>query len=617
MTTTSTNLGIHDTRTYRASCQDGRDGRDGANAPPVTIPQPVQPAPIVQNLNATTLENSFDREGQNIADVLTEQKVANHRLREQLEANNETLQDQTDAMVALADIARKQSYDHMFTAIPIFDGSQPELFNDWMESIETLCALSGRDPRTEVMGRSGPVVQKILKSIPSNQKWSLQREELRRCVSYIPTKAHAAQKMQEMIQEPKENLRAFIHRFSNMHYYATGKVPGEHDMSHMMRFLSAIKNSKIARRITEQRIPDTMTLQDIFMKALDLEAGLQMAESVAQRRDTQVMEMTGDSQYHDDVNEVGPRSRSRSPSDVICWGCGQRGHYQRDCPLKAGGIGIPTTVPEGVVGQMQHVFTANSDITNKMMGELYKQLAAAEFKGQVYKRGYRKAKASMAQASTNATSTITNAMQTIPAQVQMTVPTQAIQQQTIPQQQQISQQQAIPQQQTIPQTMIIPTSQITSQMIPPSLNPVVQLTRVKQDPDPVSSSPYMIVTRAIKIPRGITDAKTYLASASSSTVTTKTTPLTTNTIQTPRSSTQSRDTKTYKKNFTPAGGKNKQYKKTNGCPPLTTIQEVDAKVETESQIDLDVSETEAEDICSIMNDITDEENIPTDSETEM
>ena len=75
-------------------------------------------------------------------------------------------------------------------------------------------------------------------------------------------------------------------------------------------------------------------------------------------------------------------------------------------------------------------------------------------------------------------------------------------------------------------------------MIPSSLNPVVQLTRVKQDPDPVSSSLYTIVTKAIKIPRGITDAKTYLASASSSTATTKIKPSTTNTIQTPRSSTQ-------------------------------------------------------------------------------
>ena len=133
-----------------------------------------------------------------------------------------------------------------------------------------------------------------------------------------------------------------------MHYYATGKVPeGEHDMSHMMRFLLAVKNSKIARRITEQRIPDTMALQDIFMKALDLEAGLQMAESVAQRRDTQVMEMTGDSQHHDDVNEVGPRSKSRSPSDVSCWGCGQRGHYQRDCLLKAGGDRYTHYCPRG------------------------------------------------------------------------------------------------------------------------------------------------------------------------------------------------------------------------------------------------------------------------------
>ena len=273
--------------------QDGRDGRDGVDAPPVTMPPPVQvTAPPMPNLDTSALQNSFDQVGQNIANVLTEQRITNYRLREQMETNNETMQDQADAMLSLAEIAKKQSYDHMFAAIPIFDGSQPELFNDWLEQIETLCAMSGRDIRTEVMGKSGPIVQRILKSIPADQKWSVQREELRRCVSDIPTKGHAAQKMQDLYQEPKENLRAFIHRFSNMHYYATGKTPDtEHDMSHIYRFLSAIKNSKIARRITEQRIPDTMTLQDIFMKALDLEAGMQMAESVAQRRDAQIMEI--------------------------------------------------------------------------------------------------------------------------------------------------------------------------------------------------------------------------------------------------------------------------------------------------------------------------------------
>ena len=126
--------------------QDGRDGRDGVDAPPVTMPPSVQvTAPPMPNLDTSALQNSFDQVGQNIANVLTEQRITNYRLREQMEANNETMQEQADAMLSLAEIAKKQSYDHMFAAIPIFDGSQPELFNDWLEQIETLCAMSGRD----------------------------------------------------------------------------------------------------------------------------------------------------------------------------------------------------------------------------------------------------------------------------------------------------------------------------------------------------------------------------------------------------------------------------------------------------------------------------------------
>ena len=585
--------------------QDGRDGRDGVDAPPVTMPPSVQvTAPPVPNLDTSALQNSFDQVGQNIANVLTEQRITNYRLREQMETNNETMQEQADAMLSLAEIAKKQSYDHMFAAIPIFDGSQPELFNDWLEQIETLCAMSGRDIRTEVMGKSGPIVQRILKSIPADQKWSVQREELRRCVSDIPTKGHAAQKMQDLYQEPKENLRAFIHRFSNMHYYATGKTPdAEHDMSHIYRFLSAIKNSKIARRITEQRIPDTMTLQDIFMKALDLEAGMQMAESVAQRRDAQIMEIRNGQTQGEEINQLGPRARSprsRSPSDAGCWTCGQRGHYHRDCPNRDDNQ--PVTIPEGVVGQIQHVFTANADITNKMMADLYKQLAAAELKGQVYKRGYRKAKASIAQANTNTTTPVVpSSTLTVPTQVQVSVPAQGTHVQTMP------------------LTTAIPVTQVTTQTIPPSMNPVVQLTRIKPDPDPASSSSaYTVVTRAIKIPRGITNAKTYLASALPSTATTVTTPSTTNVITTPRSSSQSKATKTVKRTFTPSGGKNKQFKKADGCPPLTTIQEVEAEVETEPQIEVTVSDAEAEDICHIMADITnDGEDSLSDTETEM
>ena len=172
----------------------------------------------------------------------------------------------------------------------------------------------------------------------------------------------------------------------------------------------------------------------------------------------------------------------------------------------------------------------------------------------------------------------------------------------------------------MPLTTAIPVTQVTSPTIPPSMNPVVQLTRIKPDPDPVSSSgAYTVMTRAIKIPRGITNAKTYLASALPSTATTTvTTPSTTNVITTPRSSSQSKTTKTVKKAFTPNGGKNKQFKKADGCPPLTTIQEVETEIETEPQIEVTVSDAEAEDICHIMADITkDGEDSLSDTETEM
>ena len=128
---------------------------------------------------------------------------------------------------------------------------------------------------------------------------------------------------------------------------------------------------------------------------------------VQQDRPEELEEMEETERINDlEINEVG--RRSRSPQDIVCWGCGQNGHYQRDCPYKMGNLGAGGPIDEGVVGQMQHTLITSSDITNKMMGELYKQLAAAELKGQLYKRGYKRAKANIAQSGTMAT-TITPA----------------------------------------------------------------------------------------------------------------------------------------------------------------------------------------------------------------
>ena len=118
-----------------------------------------------------------------------------------------------------------------------------------------------------------------------------------------------------------------------------------------------------------------------------------------------------------------------------------------------------------------------------------KQLAAAELKGQLYKRGYKRAKASIAQSGTM-TTTMTPA-QTTPKTIPYVTSTAPVQ--------------------TVPIT------------VPAAMNPTVQLTRVKHDPKSTAS----YVTKAIKIPRGITNAKAYFAAANPKTATANTTPVTT------------------------------------------------------------------------------------------
>ena len=90
----------------------GQDGRDGVNAPPVPTPHQIPSA--TTNLDTSALEQSFDRVGQNIVNVLTEQRLTNERLEQQFNSNNESLQEQADAMRDLADTTAKRAYDQIY-----------------------------------------------------------------------------------------------------------------------------------------------------------------------------------------------------------------------------------------------------------------------------------------------------------------------------------------------------------------------------------------------------------------------------------------------------------------------------------------------------------------------
>ena len=50
-----------------------------------------------------------------------------------------------------------------------------------------------------------------------------------------------------------------------------------------------------------------MTLHELFMKALDFEAGFQMSEGVTQKREAEIMEIADNDAQTNDVNEMGPK----------------------------------------------------------------------------------------------------------------------------------------------------------------------------------------------------------------------------------------------------------------------------------------------------------------------
>ena len=303
--------------------QAGRDGRDGQDLSLTKVLEETLKA-HKPNLDTTGLENSFDQFGQTIFEVLSAQQRTNQKLEEQLHRANETQEYQVEAMQDMAQANFQMKYDHMFAGVPMYDGTDPDSFDDWLYQIESLCEVSHRDVRVELMGRASAQVKQIIRSLPVDIEWEIAQRVLKRCLTEENSRAHSAFKLAQIKQKPNENLRIFILRYQDLHAAATGKTAAEDtDPTHIIRFLGMMTNSEIARKITQKGIPEGMTLGQAFTWAIELEAGYQLSEGVSLARPPEIMQV----QEIEEVDEIG--AMQRRLRDVVCWGCGEKGHLQR------------------------------------------------------------------------------------------------------------------------------------------------------------------------------------------------------------------------------------------------------------------------------------------------
>ena len=339
---------------------------------------------------------------------MSAQQRTNQKLEEQFRRANETQEYQVEAMQEMAQANFQMKYDHMFAGVPMYDGTDPDSFDDWFYQIESLCEVSHRDVRVELMGRASAQVKWIIRSLPMDIEWEIARRELKRCLMEEKSRAHSAFKLAQIKQKPNENLRIFILRYQDLHAVATGKTAAEDtDPTHIIRFLGMMTNSEIARKITQKGIPEGMTLGQAFTWAIELEAGYQLSEGVSLARPPEIMQV----QEIEEVDEIG--ALQRRLRDVVCWGCGEKGHLQRNCPYRTADMqddGFDDS--NAYAGKSEQVIRITQPITVATRDNIYKHMATQRTRANLYKAGYRRTKAALQeQQKINAAMTTTLAAQ--------------------------------------------------------------------------------------------------------------------------------------------------------------------------------------------------------------
>ena len=128
------------------------------------------------------------------------QDQTNRQLQQHIQQGQANMQTHTGVLQQLATSTYQRNFDHIFTSIPIYDRSDREGFFSWLECLEAVCFYSGRNIKTEALGRSAGPVQNVIMALPNARSWRPIREELKRCFSDQTSLGHAAAQLENMTQ---------------------------------------------------------------------------------------------------------------------------------------------------------------------------------------------------------------------------------------------------------------------------------------------------------------------------------------------------------------------------------------------------------------------------------
>ena len=202
-------------------------------------------------LDKSAFENTFDSARQSMLQLARVQDQTNRQPQQHIQQGQLNMQAHTSTLQQLATSTYQRHFDHIFASILIYDRSDREGFFPWLECLEAACFYSGRNIKTEALGRSAGPVQNVIMALPNARSWRAIREELKRCFSDQSSLGHAAAQLENMTQKPNEPLRLYIFRYSKIHKSVTKRDACYNtDPSRWFRFLTSITNTTIVDKIT-------------------------------------------------------------------------------------------------------------------------------------------------------------------------------------------------------------------------------------------------------------------------------------------------------------------------------------------------------------------------------
>ena len=361
----------------------GIQGIPGPRGPPGN--QQLHPTQAIPNVNTTLDTTGLERSFSLCTDTINRAVLGQNRISWAVEAQlNLTIENQQKETQVMSDImeeSRIRRHDRMFQNIPVFNGKDPTMFDDWAERLELTCSLSGRDIKEEaICYLAGPVRQMLL-TLPNDQEhtWTMMKVETEKNFSNKKTVVHAAALFTDFRkQKPGENLRNYIADYVRLMKGATKTTPkDEYDITAKLHFLHRPANGYLAAKILQSRLFHNhrmLTLNEIMEQVVAMESDYQAGELFT-RDISQIMGI------EEEVNDVSTSDKNVAPrrhqTFNHCYECGKTRHFQKDC---SGDDDKENVEPQHkIIGTVTQTMEAQTPVTDKSLSDfMYKNFKQTE-----------------------------------------------------------------------------------------------------------------------------------------------------------------------------------------------------------------------------------------------